>query len=196
MYSPVPQRADGTFDLIVRVYKNGNVSRWLDSLAVGASVTMKAFPPSVPADRRNPGSRVGLVAYGIGITELYWTALNELQDPQVEEVVLLYATRTMEDQKVFGPELEELQAREPRFRLERVLSRECARGARNGHVSAAMLAEIFPWVSDRKLKEEARFAAAGTKDMMEMTYEWLKQLGYPDGFKLIRDLSLRSMLWR
>ena len=34
---------------------------------------------------------------------------------------------------------------------------------------AAMLAEFLAWVSDRKLKKEARFADAGTKNMMEMT---------------------------
>ena len=192
MYSATPRRPDGTFDLIVRVYKNGNISRWLDSLEPGASVNMKPFPPTLPTDRRNPGRYVGLVAYGIGITELYWTALNELQDPQVKEVVLLYATRTMEDQKVFGPELEQL-LREPRFRLERVLSRECAAGARTGHVDARMLAEVFPWEDKRS---QARFAAAGAKEMMETTYTWLRELGYPNSFKLIRDLTFASLLGR
>ena len=49
-----------------------------------------------------PGRFVGLIAFGIGITELYRTAAYELQNPDVEQVVILYATRTWEEQQAVG----------------------------------------------------------------------------------------------
>lgn len=101
MYSPTSEpRADGTFELVVRVYRKGSVSRWLDSLNLGDPVKMMwPWPCPLPADRRNPGPRVGLIAFGIGITELYRTAVQELNDPNVQEVVLLYATRSWDEQQ-------------------------------------------------------------------------------------------------
>ncbi|CAE7254919.1 CBR1 [Symbiodinium sp. CCMP2592] len=197
MYSPSPCRSDGTFDLIVRMYKNGNVSRQLGSMRLGGSVFMRPFPPSLPADRRNPGRHVGLVAYGVGITEIYWTAMNELSDPGVQDVVLVYATRTMEEQKVYGPELEELQRQEPRrFRLEKVLSRQRVQGARHGRVNAQLLSEVFPWSRTSGSRAEARFAVAGNKEMINTTFGWLADIGYPESCKLIRDLSVSSLLSR
>ncbi|CAE7036947.1 cyb5r1 [Symbiodinium sp. CCMP2592] len=192
MYSPTPCRVDNTFDLIIRVYRNGTVSRWLDSVTPGTAVELTPFPPKLPANRRNPGPRVGLVAYGVGITELYWTAVEELKDPKVEQVVLLYATRTLDEQAVYGPELDELAQKEPRFRLVRLLSRECSPVALSGRVNATLLSDVFPW-SHEQWRSTARFTAAGSKEMMTATYEWLAELGYPpDSSKLIRDLSFAS----
>ena len=102
MYSPTsePLRDDGTFDLVVRVYRRGACSRWLDSLQLGDSVRMMwPWPSPLPASRRNPGTHVGLIAFGIGITELYRTAVQELERLEVKEVVLVYATRSVEEQQ-------------------------------------------------------------------------------------------------
>jgi len=196
MYSPTsePDRADGTFDLVVRVYRQGLVSRWLDDVPLGGTVPMTwPFPSMLPSDRHNPGRRVGLIALGIGITELYRVAVNELRDPNVEEVVLLYATKTMAEQ-VLGPELEALMHQEPaRFRLERTLSKECVAGARSGRVDPKMLQDVFPWADSHR--SDVRFLTAGTREMMDNVQNMLDGLGYDrETYKLIRDLSASGLM--
>ncbi|CAE7036951.1 CBR1 [Symbiodinium sp. CCMP2592] len=196
MYSPTSEpRSDGTFDLVVRVYRQGQVSRWLDSLKPGDSVSMMwPHPSPLPADRRNPGRRVGLIAFGIGITELYRTAVQELADPNVKEVVLLYATRTMEEQQVLQPEIQALAKKESRFRLDRILSQESHPDCRHGRVDSSVLEEVFPWSQDANLRAEARFVSAGSQEMMKHAHDLLAALGYdPRSYKLIRDASLSSV---
>lgn len=195
MYSPTsePNREDGTFDLVVRVYRDGLVSQWLDKVPLGGSVPMTwPWPPELRLDRRNPGRRVGLIAFGIGITELYRTAIHELRDPNVEEVVLLYATQVSEEQHVLGPELEELLVLEPhRFRIERTLTRERIGEARFGRVNVDMLAEVFPWHDDSR--DCCRFASAGTRQMISDVHAMLRQLGYDAGtYELIRTNTLAA----
>jgi len=197
MYSPTsePNRSDGTFDIVVRVYENGKVSRWLDEVALGAKVPMIwPWPAPLRADRRNPGVRVGLIAFGIGVTELYRVAVSELRDPGVQTVVLLYATRSKEEQEVMNPELLDLEARhEGRFRLERTLSRECAAGFRSGRVDAAMFADVFPWADANRAN--VRFLPSGTREMMKDAMAMLDGLGYDrQTYQLIRDNPLPGML--
>ncbi|CAE7254938.1 CBR1 [Symbiodinium sp. CCMP2592] len=193
LYSPTSKpRQDGTFDLVIRVYRQGRVSRWLDSLRLGDSVSMTwPYPTPLPSNRRNPGRHVGLIAFGIGITELYRTAVQELADPRVREVVLLYATRTMEEQQVLKSELRELACQEPkRFRLVAILSEEQVPGVLFGRLNSSVLAEVFPWQADG-LRRGARFIPAGTKAMIQAAHTWLEELGYrPDRYKLIRDATM------
>lgn len=189
-YSPTsePLREDNTFDLVVRVYQDGVVSKWLDELQCGQSVQMTwPYPSPLRPDRRNPGKRVGLIAFGIGITEIYRMAVRELQESSVEQVVLLYATRVMEEQTVLRPELEKLALEHPqRFRIERTLTRDQASGALTGRVNPKMLASIFPWSDDDR--DNVRFMAAGTRQMMSDVYNMLAELQYfAATYKLIRD---------
>lgn len=201
MYSPTstPAREDGTFDLIVRVYQNGLVSRWLDDVPVGGWVPMVwPWPALLRSDRRNPGRRVGLVAFGMGITESYRMAVQELRDPKVEEVVLLYATQVKEEQNILGPELQELLVEHPgRFRMEFTLTREEARGMRFGRVDQKMLAEVFPWADDES-RDSARFVAAGTRQMISDLDSMLQGLGYnKESYPLIRDNTLAATMgWK
>ncbi|CAE7254935.1 CBR1 [Symbiodinium sp. CCMP2592] len=190
-YSPPsePCRPDGTFELIVRVYESGNVSRFLGSLQVGETADMCwPFPSPLIPDRRNAGTHVGLVAYGVGITELFRVAINELGDPAVQEVLLLYSTRTAEDQQVLGRELEELALKEKRFRLLRAVSRERVPGMLHGRADASMLREVFlPWATGPD-RSNARFLPAGSKDMILLAHKCLVDLGFDaDQSKLIRD---------
>jgi len=196
MYSPTsePNRPDGTFDLVVRVYQNGQVSRALDAVPVGSSVKMiYPWPAPLSPDRRNPGQRIGLIAFGVGITELYRVAANELRDPQVQEVALLYSTRTAEEQRVMDPELAELVALHPgRFRLERTLTGEPRPGFRTGRVDAEMLAAVFPWADGDRAN--ARFLASGSGQMMKDAMQMLDRLGYQrETCKLIRDHNPAGM---
>jgi len=190
-YSPTsePRGLGGTLELVIRVYSGGVVSRWLDEVPIGGQVPMAwPFPAPLREDRHNAGRRLGLIAFGIGITELYRVVVSELANPEVDEVVLLYATRDVEEQQVLRAELEQLAAEERRgrFRLERTLTRECRDGFRSGRVDAAMLTDVFPWSHGNA--SDVRFLAAGTKQMIEDAYSMLDGLGFDrTNYKLIRD---------
>ncbi|CAE7254944.1 CBR1 [Symbiodinium sp. CCMP2592] len=195
MYSPTssPCRTDGTFELVLRVYRHGYVSRWLDAKLVGETVDMTfPWPSPLPLDRRNPGQHVGLIAFGIGITELYRTAVQELADANVGEVVLLYATRTLAEQGILADELAVLVKSEPhRFRLEQLVSRESVPGMHHGRIDSQLLEKVFPWSQHDRDTTGVRFMVAGTKQMMQTTHRHLEKLGYrPDVYKLIRDLKI------
>ena len=85
---------DKEFDVTFKVYPNGRASGYLDRLKVGD----QAYSFGMSAGRvRNPGNYLGIVAYGVGITEALPIAQAELADTNVEEVTLLWASRTIED---------------------------------------------------------------------------------------------------
>ena len=64
-YSMSAER-EGEFDITFKVYPNGRCSGYLDRLQVGDEVSV--FKRG--SKSRNPGSHVGLVAFGVGITEI------------------------------------------------------------------------------------------------------------------------------
>ena len=64
-YSMSDERPErGEFDLTIKVYPGGACSGYLDSVAVGESIQAFAMASRYNAVR-NPGSHVGLVAFGV-----------------------------------------------------------------------------------------------------------------------------------
>ena len=64
-YSMSDERPErGEFDLTIKVYPGGACSGYLDSVAVGESIQAFAMATRYNAVR-NPGSHVGLVAFGV-----------------------------------------------------------------------------------------------------------------------------------
>lgn len=182
-YSVSALRVDrGEFDVTFKVYPNGRASGPLDRLAIGD--TMHTFGRS--ANRRhNPGAYVGIVAYGVGITEGLPVARAELEDGTAGKVVLLWASRAVRD-TFWGDDIEALCRRYPdRFEVVRIYSREERDGCLYGRITADVLERVF-----RPNKaEDARFLSVGTKDMMRQTEDMWASIGY----KLPRNLLLPKM---
>ena len=86
----------GEFDITFKVYPGGRCSGYLDSVKVGQSVL--AFAKG--KKERNLGvgiTHVGVVAFGVGITEGLPIAEAELLRGGAERVHLVWAARTHED---------------------------------------------------------------------------------------------------
>jgi hypothetical protein len=82
---------DNEFDITFKVYPNGRASGFLDRLQEGDSIN--SFGIHCGKTRRS-GSFVGLIAYGVGITEAWPIARAELEKGDAQKVVLLWTSRT------------------------------------------------------------------------------------------------------
>ena len=162
---------ENEFDITFKAYPNGRASGFLDRLQVGDSI--QSFGKS--ANRiRNPGRFVGIIVFGVGITEGLPIAEAELEKEDAERVVLLWACRTFGDY-FWDDKVDELVKKYgEKFRIERIMSRDSHVGCLHGRINHDILEQVF----QPPTKESARFLSVGTKEMMFSTYLMLAELGY------------------
>ena len=175
---------DDEFDITIKVYPNGRASGPLDRLKIGDSIN--SFGKSV-SRRRNPGKYVGIICFGVGITEGIPVARAELKAGMF--VKLLWASRTASD-TFWKDEIQALHEEFPdKFELVNIFSREEREGSLHGRINPDVLKTVFQPAS----AEDARFLSVGTKEMMRQTEEMLMSIGYslPHNLLLpkIKDLA-------
>lgn len=79
-YTPVSRNTQkGYFDLIVKVYDSGVMSKHLGSLSPGDSLEVKGPIPKIEY-RPNMKKRIGMIAGGSGITPMYQVILEVLSN--------------------------------------------------------------------------------------------------------------------
>ncbi|KAG7340407.1 phenylacetic acid degradation protein [Nitzschia inconspicua] len=162
---------ENEFDVTFKVYPNGRASGFLDRLQVGDHIMSFGKHAS---RTRNPGAYVGIIVFGVGITEGYPVAKAELAKGTAK-VKLLWASRTKAD-TFWREELQQLQEAYPdNFEMVYLYSRETVEGCLHGRVSPELLKQVF----DPPIPQEARFLSVGTKPMMKDVDGMLGQIGYP-----------------
>eukprot|EP00554_Chaetoceros_debilis_P016419 CAMPEP_0194118714 /NCGR_PEP_ID=MMETSP0150-20130528/36738_1 /TAXON_ID=122233 /ORGANISM="Chaetoceros debilis, Strain MM31A-1" /LENGTH=262 /DNA_ID=CAMNT_0038810193 /DNA_START=90 /DNA_END=878 /DNA_ORIENTATION=- len=153
---------DNEFDITLKVYPNGRASGFLDRLQIGEE--MNTFGISAKRTRQK-GEYVGIVAYGVGMTEGLPIAKAELEKGDAKRVVLLWASRTWDD-TFWKEDLASLTKQYPdQFEMVHILSREQRDGCLHGRVNPEVLQQVFQPTDS----EKARFLSVGTKEMMRMT---------------------------
>ena len=163
------------FDVTFKVYPNGRASGFLDRLQVGDYINSFGMRKSTI---RNPGSYVGVIAYGVGITEALPVAKAELEKGDAQQVVLLWASKTQAD-TFWNDEIQELATQYPtKFQMVYIFSREDVDGCLKGRINPQILSDVFHGANDNTTKVEARFLSVGTKDMMRMTDRMLSEIGF------------------
>ncbi|CAJ1461393.1 unnamed protein product [Effrenium voratum] len=185
-YSPTSEvTRKGSFDLTVKIYPNGRVSEHLNGLSVG-DVAMCSGPGPVPwiHIRRREGRGFGLIAFGVGITEIIEVAKCELARESCAKLVLLWVNRTWSD--VFDLQsLSELVDKSGgRLGVTHVLSREKRDGCFSGRISAALLNEAFAPLLDLE-HSRLRFLAVGTRSMKQHAARCLQELGFGPSAQLL-----------
>jgi NAD(P)H-flavin reductase len=180
----------GEFDITFKVYPKGPCSGYLDSVAIGESVRVFVMG----RNERRQGTHVGLVAFGVGITEALPIAEAELAKGYAKKVHLLWAARTYADM-FWHDEISALEHKHAGcFEVTRILSQEdmksttaageggCGGGQvflPKGRVDHKVLANVFGnWISNDG-EIEARFVAVGTKPMMRQAEKNLTKAGFP-----------------
>lgn len=171
----------GEFDITFKVYPNGRASGYLNSIKIGEDID--TFP--LGKKRRFPGSHVGLVAFGVGITEALPIAIEELGQTDAKHVCLLWASKTTGD-TFWHEQIARLKEEHgDRFVFAEILSREQKDGAMHGRINADVLAQVFdgtwltgPGAENERDRDGVRFLTVGTKSMMKEADQMLQSIGY------------------
>lgn len=183
-YSMSAER-EGEFDITLKIYPNGRASGYLDSIQIGEDILVFRKGNK----EYNPGKDVCIIAYGVGITESWPTAVAELEKYETTRVILFWALRTS-DEIFWTNEMKLIQEKYPdRFDLIRVFSRETVEGALEGRITGNMITEVLreKWWSSNEDEanecetdkfEKVRFLSVGTKEMMRQTDDVIASLGY------------------
>ncbi|GFZ51306.1 Microsomal cytochrome b reductase [Saitozyma sp. JCM 24511] len=97
-YTPTTLDNDkGHFDLVVKTYEKGNISRYLSLLTIGQEVKVKG-PKGKFHYQRNLVPHLVMIAGGTGLTPMYQIIRSSLQDPKDKtELALIYANVEEDD---------------------------------------------------------------------------------------------------
>lgn len=194
-YSPTRVSDKGEIDLTIKIYPGGLNSKMLDALVVGKDTVgiSGPHPNNWMQATRLPGPIVNLVAYGIGMTEIFQLAKAELEKGDARQVRLLYANRYAQD-AIYKEELAQLvQLYQDRFTLTYIFSRDEVKDALKGRVDAQVLKDVFslPTSTADPRHCEQRFQVVGSQEMIQQTWnKHLKTFDYnqKDHMLLIIDM--------
>ncbi|CAE6425362.1 unnamed protein product [Rhizoctonia solani] len=175
-YTPTSSDDDrGHFDLLVKAYEKGNISRYLSLLKIGDKVRIKGpkgqfnYHPSLSRE-------LGMIAGGTGITPMLQIIRAALKNPlDLTKINLIYANVSKED-ILLKAELDDLAARYPsRFSVYYVLNNppEGWDGG-IGFVTKDMIEKHMP-PTDSNIK----ILLCGPPPMINAMKKHLDDLGYP-----------------
>ncbi|TPX35760.1 hypothetical protein SmJEL517_g02000 [Synchytrium microbalum] len=145
-YTPVTY-ATNHFDVVVKVYPEGSVSRFLGKQLAGDKVYIRGPLVSMPYES-NMADEIGMIAGGTGITPMYQLIKRILRNPDERtRITLLYGSKSEKDILLHN-ELEILQSAHPdRFKVHYIVDEPLEatewKGER-GFVSQAMIQKYMP----------------------------------------------------
>lgn len=151
-YTPTtPESVVGHFDLVIKEYPQGVMSKHIGALKPGETLEMKGPFPKV-AVTTNFKKQIGMVAGGTGITPMLQVIDHIFSDPaDTTEVSLVFANVHAED-ILFKDKLDHLAATNKRFKVHYVLDNPPAAGPYSkGRVSRELLHAHMPLPSPDNL---------------------------------------------
>jgi len=180
-YSMSAERT-GEFDITFKVYPGGRGSGFLDRMNIGDTVEVFRMGRM----QRSAGTFIGVVAFGVGITEALPIVKCELAKSDAKRIVLLWAARTFQD-TFWNDELLALKdAHGERFAHVFIFSQERRDDALFGRINVSVLRDVFERrfiadseSSDLSSRSGVRFLVVGTKQMMREANNMLAEMGYP-----------------
>lgn len=97
-YTPISTNEElGYFDLLIKTYENGNISKYVDGRKVGETIDVRG-PKGFFTYSPNMVKKIGMIAGGTGIAPMYQIITEILRDPQDKtQISLIYANVTADD---------------------------------------------------------------------------------------------------
>lgn len=122
-YTPtsLDQDTKGEFNLLVKVYPDGNISKHIDSLEIGDALNVRG-PKGFFTYTPNMVSEIGMIAGGTGITPMYQIIKAICSDPEDKTVVNLLYANVSEEDILLRDELDELAANNTNIHIYNVLN--------------------------------------------------------------------------
>lgn len=140
----------GYFDLVVKSYEQGNISKYFSTLKVGDSVEMKGpVTKFVYEDKyHNKVNRVGMIAGGSGITPMLQVTKQILKyNTSGTKVSLLFANQSVED-IMLKKEIDELSKQYENFSVhytvDRLTSKDSGYDGSVGYITEDMIKTYIP----------------------------------------------------
>lgn len=176
-YTPISNQYDeGFFDIMVKSYKQGKVSRYFAGLRIGEEVEFKG-PVGRMEYTKNMAKEIYMVAGGSGITPMMQVLAAVITTPEdLTQIHLLYANETRNDILLKG-ELDDLAKRYPNFDVRYTLTHppENWDGSK-GYVTKQMLTDFLP-----KPSPDRRVFVCGPMEMKKQMLDYTHQLGWSKG---------------
>ncbi|KAF2279819.1 NADH-cytochrome b5 reductase 1 [Westerdykella ornata] len=146
-YTPISSDEDkGYFDLLIKSYPTGNISKHVASLMVGQTMKVRG-PKGAMVYTPNMVKRFGMIAGGTGITpmlQIIKAIIRGREKGDVTEVDLIFANVNEED-ILLREDLDALAAKDARFRVYYVLNNPPEKWDGGvGFVTADMIKEKLP----------------------------------------------------
>lgn len=173
-YSPIsPRDAPGYFDLLIKSYTDGKVSKFFAGLSTGQTVDFMG-PVGTLNYEPNSSRAIGLVAGGSGITPIL-QVLNEVftHPDDKTKLSLIYANET-ENDILLKEEIDEMAEQYPNFEVHFVLRQpKDTWDGSIGLVNEEMMRAYLPEPSD-----DNRLFICGPDGMNKMVAEFATDLGW------------------
>lgn len=171
--SSLDQDTKGKFELLVKVYEQGNISKLLGDLAIGDTINVRG-PKGFYTYTPNMKSSLAMVAGGTGITPMYQIIKAICEDPSDKtKVSLLYGNVTEED-ILLRKELDELAAKCPNITIYNVLNKPPAGWKEgSGYITKELLEEKLPAAA-----EDSQLLLCGPPPMVSAIKKAAVELGW------------------
>ncbi|BDA51006.1 NADH-cytochrome b5 reductase 2 [Coccomyxa sp. Obi] len=148
-YTPTsPPDAKGHFDLVVKGYPEGKMSKHIVNLNVGDTLECKGPISKLPY-KPNMKKKIGMIAGGTGITPMLQVASEVLRNPEDKTEVSLVFGNVTEDDILLKKEIDGM-ARDKRFKVYYVVDKPSSffwRGGK-GYITADIVKAQLPAPSD------------------------------------------------
>ncbi|KAJ3046323.1 NADH-cytochrome b5 reductase [Rhizophlyctis rosea] len=174
-YTPTTSDDDkGHFDLLVKTYPNGNISRYLADLKIGQTMKVKG-PKGQFKWTPNAVRALGMIAGGTGLTPMLQIIKAILKNPADKtEVDLIFANVKYED-ILLKEDLDDLASKHSQFRVHYVLNEppsEWTGGV--GFVTKDMMKQWLPAPAD-----DVKILICGPPPMVKAMAGYTEELGFP-----------------
>ncbi|EPT04262.1 hypothetical protein FOMPIDRAFT_1021945 [Fomitopsis schrenkii] len=177
-YTPTSSDDDlGHFDLLIKSYEKGNISRYVSLLKVSDKIRVKG-PKGQFTYKPNTWRVLGMIAGGTGITPMLQVIRAALKNPGDNTALnLIYANVNFED-ILLKKELDELAAAHPsRFKVYYVLNN--APEGWTGGVGFVSKDQVENWMPGPNPHNDIKIMMCGPPPMMTAMKKHLAELNYP-----------------
>lgn len=183
-YTPtsLDQDSKGYFDLLIKVYPNGRLSKHLDSLKLGESINVKG-PKGFYKHEANKLNHICMVAGGTGITPMYQLIKAILTNPEDNtKITLLYGSISEED-ILLRSELDEFAEKHEQFTLVHFLDKAPENWTgKQGYVTKEALVEHFP-----KPADDVQLLICGPPGLVSSIKKASNELGFAKAKPISKD---------
>jgi len=148
-YTPItPPSTKGHFDLLIKVYEKGKISKHIHNLKIGDTVEVKG-PTGLFDYKPNKWSKIGMIAGGTGITPLLQVIRAILEDPQENTQITLLFSNSSEEDILLKDVLDEMSSKyKEQFRVYYTISKlqdeKLEWKGFKGRITPTMLEETMP----------------------------------------------------